>query len=141
MAGADDRGRIGHVLKHFKAGDHVELLWHFFGQRFGGDLAVIHFHAGLKLMQAGYGQWRLAHVDARHLGAALGHGFTENAAAAAHVEDFFAGQLHALVNPVDAQRVDVVQWLEFALTVPPAMGKRFEFGDLGVVNVAHGSIL
>src|SRR5690606_16265609 len=41
----------------------------------------------------------------------------------------------------DPQRVDVVQRLELAFAVPPAMGQGFEFGDFGVVDVAHVQIL
>ena len=79
-----------------------------------------------------------AHVDTGDSRPALSHGLAEDAAAAAYIEDLFAGQVNALVNPVDPQRVDVVQRLELAFAVPPAMGKRLEFGDLGVVDVAHG---
>ena len=88
-------------------------------------------------MQLGYCQRRFAHVDAGHAGAALGHGFAENATAAANVEHLLAGQADAFVDPVDAQRVDVMQRFEFAFTVPPAVGKGFKFGDFGAVDVAH----
>ncbi|MNQ36276.1 hypothetical protein D3C85_497950 [compost metagenome] len=125
------------MLEHFQAGDHVELLGHLFGQGFGGDLPVIDAHARLQLMQLRHGQGRFAHVDAGDGGAALGHGFAEDAAAAADVEDFLAGQADALLDPVDPQRIDVVQGFEFAFTVPPAVGEGFEFGDFGVIDVAH----
>ncbi|MCY1450715.1 hypothetical protein D9M71_675410 [compost metagenome] len=92
-------------------------------------------------MQLGDRQRRLAHVDAEHRGSALGHGLAEDAAAAADVEDLLAGQADALVDPVDPQRVDIVQRLELAFAVPPAVGERLEFGDLGVVDVAHGAPL
>ena len=115
-----------------------ELLGHFVGEGFGGDLPVFDADPGLQLMQLCDRQRRFAHVDAHHRGAALGHGFAENAATAAHVEDFLAGQVDPLVDPVDPQRVDVVQGLELAFAVPPAMGQGFEFGDFGVVDVTHG---
>ncbi|MCY1442151.1 hypothetical protein D9M71_585030 [compost metagenome] len=137
-AGTDDRRRVWHVLKHFQAGDHVELLGHFLGQGFGGDLPIFDVDARFQLMQLGNRQRRFAHVDTRHGRAALGHGFTEDATAATHVEHFLAGQIDPLVNPVDPQRVDVVQRFEFAFAVPPAMGQGLEFGDFGVVDVAHG---
>ncbi|MCY1416123.1 hypothetical protein D9M71_316240 [compost metagenome] len=138
VAGADHRRRVWHVFEHFQAGDHVELLGHFLGQGFGGDLPVFDAHARLQLMQLRHGQGRFAHVDAGDGGAALGHGFAEDAAATADVEHLLAGQLDALIDPVDPQGVDVVQGLEFAFAVPPAMGQGFEFGDFGVVDVAHG---
>src|SRR5476651_182411 len=137
-ARADHRGRVGHVLEHFQASDHVELPGHLFGQVFGGDLPVFDVHARLQLVQLGDGQWRFAHVDTHHRGAALGHGFAENPAAATHIQHLLAGHVDALVNPVDPQRVDVVQGFELAFAVPPAMGEGFEFGDFSVVDVAHG---
>jgi hypothetical protein len=30
-----------------------------------------------------------------------------------------------------------MQRLEFAVAIPPAVGEGFEFGDFGVVDVAH----
>jgi len=45
-----------------------------------------------------------------------------------------------LVYPVHAKWVDLVQRLEFAFAVPPAMGKGLEFSDFSVVDVAHGSV-
>lgn len=140
-AGADDRRRIRHVLEHFQAGDHVELAGHFFGQGFGGDLPVFHADARLQLMQLCNRQWRFAHVDAHHRRPALGHGFAEDTAATTDVEHLLASQVDPFVNPVDPQRVDVVQRLEFTFAVPPAMGQGFEFGDFGVVDVAHVQIL
>src|SRR5450830_919786 len=137
-AGADHRGGVRHVFEHFQAGDHVELLGHFLGQGFGGDLAIFDIHPRFQLMQLGHGQRRFTHVDAHHGGAALGHGFAKNAAAATDVQHLLAGQVDALVNPVDPQRVDVVQGFELAFAVPPAVGQGFEFGDFGVVDVAHG---
>ena len=90
------------MLKHFQAGDHVELFWHFFSQGFSSDLPVFDADAGLQLVQLGYCQRRFAHVDARDAGTALGHGFAENATTAANVEHFLAGQADAFVDPVDA---------------------------------------
>ncbi|MNZ68379.1 hypothetical protein D3C78_866440 [compost metagenome] len=129
------------MLEHLKAGDHVELLGQLFGQGLGGDLPVLDVDPGFELVQLGHGQWRFTHVDAGDGGATQGHGFTEDAAAAADIEDLLAGQLDPLVDPVDPQRVDVVQRLELALAVPPAVGQGFELGDFGVVDVAHGTVL
>ena len=36
---------------------------------------------------------------------------------------------------VEPQRVDVVQWLEVSLRIPPSVGEGFEFGDFGTVDV------
>jgi len=89
-------------------------------------------------MQAGNGQRRLAHVDPCHGSATLSHCFAENSATAADVQDLFAGQRNVLINPVDPERIDFVERFELAFAVPPPMGEGFEFGDFGVVDVAHG---
>lgn len=115
VAGADHRGRVRHVFEHLQAGDHVELPGHFLGHLLGGDLPVVDGDAGFQLVQARHRERRFAHVDAGDVGAALGHGFAEDAAAATDVEHLLAGQAGALVDPVDAQRVDVVERLELAL--------------------------
>ncbi|MNC35393.1 hypothetical protein D3C75_838770 [compost metagenome] len=125
------------MLEHLQTGDHVELAGHFRSQRLGGALPVVDLHAGLQLVQARHGQRRLAHVDGCYGRAAQGHRLAEDAAAAADVEHPLAGQADALVDPVDPQRVDVVQRLELAFAVPPAVGQRFELGDFGAVDVAH----
>src|SRR5690606_17546940 len=70
-------------------------------------------------------------------GAALGHGLAEDAAAATDVQYALAGQADALVDPVDPQRIDVVQRFELAFAIPPAVCQGLEFGDFGAVDVAH----
>src|SRR5690606_32855993 len=76
-------------------------------------------------------------VDAGDGGASASHGLAEDAAAAAHVQHLLAGQADALIDPVDPQRVDLVQRLELAFHVPPAVGEGFELGDFGAIDVAH----
>ena len=129
------------MLEHLQAGDDVELAGHLGCQLFGGDTAVFHRDAGFQLVQLGHCQRRFAHVDAGDGGAALGHGFAEDAAAAADVQHALAGEVDALVDPVDPQGVDVVQGLELAFAVPPAVGEGLELGDFGVIDVAHGEHL
>src|SRR6185369_5788106 len=68
-------------------------------------------------------------------GAAARHRLGEDAAAAAHVDHLLARQPREAVDPVQAQRVDVVQRLEFARRVPPAMRELAEFVELGLVGV------
>ena len=60
-------------------------------------------------------------------------------AAAAAVEHALSLQADSLVDPVEAQRVDVVQWLEFAGRIPPAVGEVAEFFKFGGVCVEHVS--
>jgi hypothetical protein len=79
----------------------------------------------------------LRQVDAADGGAGAGHRFGQDAAAAADVEHLLAGQRRQLVDPLQAQRVDLVQRPEFGIRVPPAVGEFGKFGDFGGVYVAH----
>src|SRR5690606_24366376 len=105
----------------------------------GGDLPVIDLQPRLEQVQAGNRKRCFAHVDAGHLGAASSHGLTQNAATTADVEYLLACKRDVFVDPVDPQRIDLVQWLELAFAIPPAMGEGFEFGYFGLVDIAHGS--
>src|SRR4029078_6738075 len=68
--------------------------------------------------------------------ASLGHRFGKDAAAAAHVENGLASEAAALrCDIAEAQRVDVVQGLELAGRIPPAVGDSAEFGEFGRVRV------
>ena len=69
--------------------------------------------------------------------AAPRHRLGEDAAAAADVEHLLAGEAALPVDPVQAQRVDLVQRPELALRVPPAVRELAEFLELGGVGV-HG---
>jgi hypothetical protein len=69
-------------------------------------------------------------VDARDLRAAAGHGFAQQAAAAAHVERALAGQAGAAVNVVESYRIQCVQRTSFPVRIPPALRDGFEARDL-----------
>src|SRR5439155_13521894 len=105
------------------------------GVVFGGGALVSHLCLALQQVQLGDAQRFLGEVDARDLGAAAGHRLGEDAPAAAHVEHPLAAEARALVDPVEAQRIDVVQRAELALRVPPAMGELAEFLQLCRVGV------
>jgi carbamoyl-phosphate synthase large subunit len=51
------------------------------------------------------------------------HGVGQNAAAAAHIQRFCACQGRQFGDPVQTQRVDLVQGPKLALGVPPAVGQ------------------
>jgi len=59
------------------------------------------------------------------------------AAATADVEHTLAGQADGVVDPVQAQGVDIVQRLEFAVRIPPAVGEFSKFVEFGLVGVEH----
>ena len=76
-------------------------------------------------------------VDAEHLGSAARHRVGEDAAAAADVENTLALERREAVDPVEAQRVDLVQRPEIALGVPPAVGQLAELRELARVGIGH----
>ena len=120
-AGGDHRAGVGNVLKHLHAGDHIELPGVFSGEILGGALLVIDIQSGFQQVQPGNLQRCRTHIDAGYRGALGGHRFGEDAAAATDIDH--APALDAPTQAVDViepQRVDVVQWLEFAVCIPPA---------------------
>ena len=108
------------------------------GEFFHGDLAVVDLFAAFQQMQLGDLQGLVAQVDAGDLRAQAGHAFRQDAAAAADIQHGLAGQAGEAVDVVQAQRVDVVQRLEFAVRVPPAVGQLGEFFQFDRVGVGHG---
>jgi len=138
-AGPDHRRRVRHVFQHFHARHHIEGLRLLDRQLLHRHLTVFEIvHPGLSGMQASDGQRRFAHVDAQHLRTPARHRFGQNTAAAAHVQHTLAAQRGAFVNPVQPQRVDLVQRLEFGVGVPPAGGQRFKLGDFGGIDIGCG---
>src|SRR5207302_2020105 len=94
----------------------------------------------LQKMQFGDAQRLLREVDAADAGAAPGHCLGEDAAAAADIQHALPGEVSAAVDPVEAQRIDLVQRTELALRVPPARGELAEFLELRRVDV-HRAIV
>ena len=91
-------------------------------------------------MQPRDGQRSLAHVDTGNVGASLGHALRQQATTAADIQSALSGQGNPLVDVVQPQGINIMQWLEFARGIPPAAGKGLEFGDLVPVYVlvCHG---
>ncbi len=136
--GAHGAGRVGHMLEHFHAGDDIESARHLACEVFGRNLAVIDPESRFVEMQARYAKRLFREVDAGDDGAATGHGFSQDAAAAADIEDMFAQQAGVTVDPFQAQRIDVVQGAEFGVRIPPAVGQIAEFGEFLRVYVGGG---
>src|SRR3712207_828723 len=78
-------------------------------------------------------------VDAGHLRACRGHGFAQDAAAAADIEHVLAAQAREAIDIAEPQRVDFVERLEFALRVPPRVGELAEFLELKRIDVHAGT--
>ncbi|MNT71263.1 hypothetical protein D3C72_2097300 [compost metagenome] len=87
-------------------------------------------------MQACNLQGFFSQIDAGHLGAAAGHRFGQDAAAAAHVQHLLpAKAARAFLDPFQPKRVDGVQRLELAFRVPPPAGQGAELVEFGLVGV------
>jgi len=123
------------MLQHFQAGHGRKAGRTLDRELLHRNAPVIHFHSAFEQMQPGHGQRRFPHVDAGHRCAAPRHALGQDAAPAADIQYGFPGQADALVNPVQAQRIDVVKRLEFRIRIPPAAGQRLEFGDFGRVDI------
>ena len=107
------------MLEHFKAGYDVERGWHFVGELLHRYLLVLHSDTALKRMQFSDIERGFSHINAGYVCAALRHGFTEDAAAAADVEYFFTSERCVTVNVIGSQRVNVVERFELTFSVPP----------------------
>ena len=67
---------------------------------------------------------------------------SKDAAAAAHIEHGLALDARQAVDPVEPQRVDLVQRTELALGVPPAVGQVTELGQFLRIGIeVHGEML
>src|SRR5690554_5254912 len=91
-AGLDHRTGVGYVLEHFHTGHDIELTGVLSGHGFGAGMAVIHLDTALQRMQARHAEGGFPHVDAGYPGPTVGHGFGQNAAATAYVDDLAPGQ-------------------------------------------------
>ena len=136
-AGTDDGGRVGHMLHHFHAGNDVVSLRGFGRQIFHADTAVGNIVQLPHLCMVFGGLQRFfRQIDTQNLRrASIGHTFAQDAAAAADIQHFLARQTGKAVDIVQTDGVDVVQRLEFALFIPPFVGKAAEFVDFFVVHI------
>src|SRR4051812_142125 len=130
-AGSDHGCGFGYVLEELHAGDDVEGARMFGGVFLGACVRVDDVGLALQQVELGDAQRFLGEIDAGHRGAARRHRFGEDAAAATDIEHPLAGERRALVDPAQAQRVDVVQRPEFALRVPPPVRELVNLLDLG----------
>ena len=137
-ASGDRAGRRGHMLEQFHAGHHVIRARAARGQVFGRDRFVGHLYAALEPVQFGDLERLVGQVDPADIRPEARHGFGEDAPAAADIQHLFPGERRVAVDPGEAERVDLVQRLEFAARVPPAMGELAEFLQLCGVCVAGG---
>ena len=126
---------IGHVLEHFHAGHHVVAARLLARQLLHGDLAIGDLLAALQQVQLRHLEGLVGQIDPGHLGAARGHALRQDAAAAAHVQHTLACQGAVPVDPVEPQRIDLVQRPELAVGIPPAVRELAEFLQLLRIDV------
>ena len=108
-AGFDDGRRVGYVLEHFHASDHIKALGLLDGQGFNRDFAVLHIRGlSFQRMQLGHFERLGSQVNAQGLRACTGHGVSQDPATAAHVQHFLAFQGRDAVDPIQTQGVDLV---------------------------------
>ena len=134
-ASANETRGVGHVLEQLHAGDDVVGAGGARGEVLGGDRFVRHRDLALKQVELCHLQRLLREIDAGHARAALRHGLGEDAAAASDIERRFPRERGEPVDPVQAQRIDLVQRLELALRVPPAVRERAEFFQFPGIGV------
>ena len=79
----------------------------------------------------------VADVDTRDSGARDRHGLGKEASAAPHIQDTFAFQSCYAVDVAQPQGIDVMQRLEFAVRIPPAVGQFAELLQLDRIDVDH----
>ena len=86
-------------------------------------------------MKPCYRQRRFSHIDACDGGATVRQCLAEQSATAAYIQYVFAFHVGVLVNPASAQWIDVVEWFEFTVGVPPAGCQRLKLGYLCGIDV------
>ena len=128
------------MLEKLHARDHVELARVLRCVFLGARVLVDHIGLALQEMQLGDAQRFLGQVDAGHPRAARRHRLGEDAAAAADIEDALARKCRSLVDPAEAQRIDVVQRPEFAVWIPPPVRELAELLELCRIGV-HAAIV
>ena len=89
-------------------------------------------------MQAGDCQWLLGHVQAGGSCAGCCHRFGQDAATTTDIENLAAVEIRELSNPVEPQRVYLMEWPKFSVRIPPARRQRIKLGDFGCIDVVPG---
>jgi hypothetical protein len=90
------------MLEKFQTGHHIIAASLLCSGVFGCLVSIIHGDVAFKRMQTRYLQGCLSHVDADDFRTTLSHGLTEDAAAAANIQDRRPFQGTAFVDPVES---------------------------------------
>ena len=95
-------------------------------------------------MQLRHSQGLGCQINTHNLRPFAGHGVGKNAATTTYIQHSQIHQRHLGINPVKSQGVNLMQWFEFTLGIPPAMGQAgelFQFCRIGIDSVAHSAIV
>jgi hypothetical protein len=118
------------VLEHLHAGDDVVLRRLLDGQILHRDLAIADAgDAGLHGVQLRDLERAAGKVDAEHLGALPAIASARMPPPQPTSSARLPRSPREAVDPVESQRIDLVQRAELALRVPPAVGQFAEFGE------------
>ena len=129
------RGRIGNVFEHLHAGDHVVFSGLGVLQLFGVFDAIVDLQAGIECVEPCGLHHARREVDCGDQRAGARQRLGEQAAAAAHVENLRIRKHAALLHVARAHGIELVQRLEFAIDIPEAMSRGFEFRNFRGVAV------
>ena len=105
---------------------------------FGCNLQVLGLDTALQTVKLRHFECGVGKIDAGHAPSALNHAFGEDTAAAADIDHTLAFEWNKPIDPVQAQRVDLVQGAEFAFRVPPLVGQVGKLREFLGVGVDHG---
>jgi len=86
-------------------------------------------------MKLRHPQRLVGQVDSEDVGTRRAHRFGQDAAAAADIEHPLAGQRGPLVDPVEPQRIDLVQRTKRSGRIPPPVGQFAELLQLGRIDI------
>ena len=86
-------------------------------------------------MQLRYFERLASQVNTGDLCARSGHGISQNPAAATDIQHLFVVQWRPMVDPLQSQRIDLVQWPELTVDIPPSVSQFRKFRQLGGIYV------
>jgi hypothetical protein len=86
-------------------------------------------------MQLGDAKGAVGQVNAQRISAFAGHRIGQYSPATTNIHYNPARQGCQFIDPLQAQRIDLVQWTKFALRIPPPVGQVREFSQFCWIGV------
>jgi hypothetical protein len=132
----DHRRRIGDVLEHFHARDHIESRRRLAQQLIRADHAIVDGKPALGGVQPCHLDHARRQIDAADRRAGPRKRFTEQSAATANIERPSSAEGRARCDELEAHGIQQVQRTELSMAVPEACRQCIELRELGAVGVA-----